>query len=85
METDMKYISFLKDINVVASFFLQGILDRVKNIEDFNNVGWVCVDQRPIKDTLNSLANKWKRVYSSYLEKQASFRNLRLKLVVGFK
>jgi len=62
----------LQDIAIYHNVFfsLQGILDRVKNIEDFNNVGWVCVDQRPVKDTLNSLANKWKCVYSSYLEKQ---------------
>ena len=33
-------------------------------------MGWLSVDQRPVKDTLNTLVSKWKAVYAGYLEKQ---------------
>ena len=50
----------------------QGILDRLNSMEDVVDVGWLCVDQRPAKQVLSSLASKWKYVYASYLEKQVS-------------
>ena len=46
------------------------MLDRLSNIEDVADVGWVCVDQRPIKQALCSLTSKWKHVYASHLERQ---------------
>ncbi len=45
-------------------------MDRLSNIEDIVEVGWVCVDQRPIKQALSSLTSKWKHVYASHLERQ---------------
>ena len=34
------------------------------------NVGWLTVNQRPVKDTLITLVSKWKAVYAGYLERQ---------------
>ena len=48
----------------------QGILERLSKIESVANVGWLCVDQRPAKQALASLGEKWKYVYASYLERQ---------------
>ena len=45
-------------------------MDRLSNIEDIVEVGWVCVDQRPIKQVLSSLTSKWKHIYASHLERQ---------------
>ena len=49
---------------------MQGILDRLSNIEDVASVGWIQVDQRPIKQALTALAAKWKYTYASHLERQ---------------
>ena len=54
----------------------QGILERLKNVEKVNNVGWVCVDQRPVKQALSSLSHKWKYVYASHLEKQVGLKDV---------
>ena len=57
---------------VVAGFisFVQGIQNRLSVVNDYTEVGWVCVDQRPVKEALFSLANKWKHIYASYLIKR---------------
>ena len=48
----------------------QGINERLCNTEDECNVGWLSVDQKPIKNTLKTLVSKWKAVYAGYLERQ---------------
>lgn len=48
----------------------QGISERLSRTEEDCNVGWLTANQRPIKDTLNTLVSKWKAVYAGYLERQ---------------
>ena len=50
--------------------YIQGVLDRLSNIEDIASVGWIQVDQRPAKHALTALAEKWKHIYASHLERQ---------------
>lgn len=49
---------------------MQGVLDRLSNIEDVASVGWIQVDQRPAKQALTALAAKWKYIYANHLERQ---------------
>ena len=48
----------------------QGISERLSNTESDCDVGWLSVNQRPVKDTLNTLTSKWKAVYAGYLERR---------------
>ena len=48
------------------------MLDRLSNIEDIASVGWIQVDQRPAKQALTALAEKWKHIYASHLERQVT-------------
>lgn len=58
--------------------YMQGILDRLSNIEDVASVGWIQVDQRPIKQALTALAAKWKYTYASHLERQVHVHGILL-------
>ena len=52
------------------TWYMQGITERLSRTEDDCDVGWLTVNQRPVKDTLNTLVSKWKAVYAGYLERQ---------------
>ena len=49
---------------------VQGIGERLVRTEEECNVGWLSVDQCPVKDTLTALLSKWKAAYTGYLERQ---------------
>ena len=63
----LKFVSFL---HMNSLQMVQGVLDRLSNIEDVASVGWIQVDQRPAKQALTALAAKWKYIYANHLERQ---------------
>jgi hypothetical protein len=62
------------------------VLDRLSNIEDVASVGWIQVDQRPAKQALTALAEKWKHIYASHLERQVKTKTFlyTVTMIIGF-
>ena len=56
------------------------MLERLSSSIDTVDVGWICVDQRAVKNALTSLAKKWTYIYANYLEKKVS--NTRLYILL---
>uniref|UniRef100_A0A1X7UKN4 Uncharacterized protein n=1 Tax=Amphimedon queenslandica TaxID=400682 RepID=A0A1X7UKN4_AMPQE len=59
----------LEDFDGEIAVF-QGVLERLSSSIDTVDVGWICVDQRAVKNALTSLAKKWTYIYANYLEKK---------------
>ncbi|KAH9514965.1 hypothetical protein Btru_021540, partial [Bulinus truncatus] len=57
--------------------------DEISELDDYHNVGWICVDLQPIKQVLTTYAAKWMWTYTQYLTVQVA--NLLEKLDIFLK
>ena len=49
---------------------LQTARDEVVSLQDYQDVGWLRVDLRPIKQVLITYASKWMWTFTKYLSDQ---------------
>ncbi len=57
------------------TFFLsQAARDKISKLKEHQDVGWLRLDVRPVKQVLLTYASKWMWTFINYLSKQASAR-----------
>ena len=50
----------------------QSARDEIDNLQDYQDVGWLRVDLRPIKQVLVTYASKWMWTFTKYLSDQVT-------------